>query len=166
MLETVSLNYEMPLAWMPFVMSQELENTVRVMEGGAGDGEAIYVVGSKRVHIAFGDDPVEENVFVTRITNGYVDALAKERSYFVPETFLLGADGKPLEISRDDERRLIEKLAQSELLSIARRAEQGQKEKTFRTIGAHYSTENGVVFSNPSLPDNRPKREGGRHLIH
>jgi hypothetical protein len=165
MLETVALNYEMSLAWIFSVMPQEIENTVRVMDGGAGDGEAIYIVGSKKVHIVFGDDPVEENVFVTRITNGYVDALAKERSYFVPETFLLGADSKPLGISPDDERRLIEKLAQGELLSIARRAEQGQKEKAFRTIGTHYSTENGVVFSNPSLPDNHPKIEGGRHLI-
>ncbi|HAX90822.1 MAG TPA: hypothetical protein DCY07_01250 [Rhodospirillaceae bacterium] len=180
MLNMQFLKLETSIAWMRSLMPQgNAKNTtnsaakaaegvgVRLMENGAGDGEAIYLVGDRLVHITFGDDPVQDDLFVTTITNGYVATLQKERSYFVPETFEIDPNTKkPVALSKEDERLLIEHLAKGEKLSIANCKKRKENSGTYRTVGTYFSTENGVVYANPETPDSKPPKERDRRLTH
>ena len=159
---------ETPIAGTRHIMPQEKKSkTVELIDNGTGDGTAIYRVGRKMIYITFGEDSFKDDLFVTTIVNAYVKTLKTQQGYLVPDTFEMDKKtGLPKEITKEDERLLVEQVAKNEIFSIANSKDRGESPGIHRTVGKYFSTENGVVYSNPTPPPNSLEHKKDIRLIH
>lgn len=167
MLDTVALNYEMPLVWMPFVMPQERKtSSVEMIENGFGEDTVVFRVGQKMMYVTMGEDFARDDIFITTVSNAYVTDLKKRRGYQYPASFEMKAGGGYAEVSPEDEKALVEFLAKQDAASIESSKQRGEKAITHRVVGAYFSAENGIVFKNPAHPVKPPEQRKDKRLDH
>lgn len=158
MLEAVVLNYETPLAWMPFVMSSTDKTPVEMLDNGFGEETVVYRVGSKKMYITMGDEFGRDDLFVTTIPNVYVKDLETRRGYLYPASFETDPKtGQYLEVSREDEKLLIDQLVKDQLTGVEYRKQKGIRPIKQRIVGSYYSAEDQIVYENPTSPATSPK---------
>lgn len=166
MLEAVALNYETPLAWMPFVMSSTDKTPVEMLDNGFGEETVVYRVGQKTMYITMADDWKRDDLFIMTIPNVYVKDLKKRRGYQYPASFEMKEDGGYVEVSREDEKALVDFLAEQDAASFKSSKQRGEKIITHRIVGSYFSAENGVVYENPAHPDKPPELRKDKRLDH
>lgn len=165
MLDAVTLNYEKPLAWMTVFMPLEDKTpSVEELANSFGEDSIIFRVGQKMMCVSTSRDWQSDDLFIMIVENGYVSDLKKERSYWVPAAFETDEKGGNVEVSREDEKALVDFLAERNLKGLEWRKQQGEKPVTYRVTSSHFSAENGIVYENPVPPDNPPDRRKDKRL--
>ena len=167
MLGSVALNYETPLAWMPFVIPSTSKTPVEMIDNGFGEETVVYRVGQKMMYIAMGGEGSGEGVSVTSIGKAYVKDLTTQRGALVPSTFEIDEKtGQPVPVTAEDEKQLIDQLVKDQLTGVEYRRQKGMRPIKQRIAGSHYSAEDQVVYKNPSSPKTPPKIRKDKRFEH
>lgn len=138
---------------------------VEMLENGFGEETVIYRVGAKMMFITMREEGGIDNVFVTTISDKYVEDTKTRRGYLYPASFETDEKtGKFAQVSREDEKALINQLVQDEHTGVEYREKNRLKPINQRIVGQYFSAEGHNVFENPIHPNKLPKRRKDKRL--